>query len=81
MISRAFFEHLPPQAAVKHSVGLSVYTAGFPLGQAKSVTENSSPALVKYGQKKTACRAFRTEMRRVGRVDFNCLAGSAEYFV
>lgn len=30
---------------------LSVYTAGFPLGHAKSGTENSSPALVKYGQK------------------------------
>lgn len=60
---------------------LSVYTAGFPLGQAKSGTENGNPSLGERRQKKAACRALRTEMRRVGRVDFNCLTGSAEYYV
>lgn len=37
---------------------LSVYTAGFPLGQAKSGTENGNPALVKDGRKKPLAEPF-----------------------
>ena len=47
---------------------LSVYTADFPFGQAKSGTENSNPSLVKYGAEKNRrpCPSDRNAAGRKG---------------